>query len=107
MLIDSAAEAPGGAVAVIAGADSDLSALAVWIAPQVGPLLVAEERVSSARRLARVVLAARVRGALPVVRWPPPHATTAPPPVALLIVVDEDAARAAQAPVIATWPPQR
>ena len=105
MLIDSAAEAPGGAVAVIAGADSDLAALAVWIAPQVGPLLVAEERGGGPRRLARHLLAARVRGALPVLRWPPSHARTAPAPVALLVVADEDAARAAQAAVIATWPP--
>ncbi len=104
VLIDSPAVLPETAVAVIATASADLIALATWIAPQLGPVLVASPRRPT--RLTRHLVEARVRGALPVLRWPTlEREPGTPPPVALLVVPDEAAARAAQAPVLATWPP--
>lgn len=97
--IASEAAPPDDAVAVIAR-DADLVAVARWLAPQVGPLLVPGERPRTAARRA---LAARARGGLAVLRWPAAdHRGSAP--AALLVVADEAAARAAGAPVIATWP---
>jgi hypothetical protein len=100
--IESVAEPPDQIVAVVAAGDVDLAALARWIAPEIGPLLVGGE----AHPVEQQVLEAKVRGGLAVLRWPPLGARGATPPTALLVVADEAAARTAGAPVLATWPPR-
>jgi hypothetical protein len=99
--IESAAASPAHPVAVIADDDVDPFAIALWLAPQLGPLLVDGARP---RPHERVVLEARVRGGLAVLRWPPADLAEVAAPLALLIVADDEAARVAQAPVVATWP---
>jgi hypothetical protein len=97
-LVASDAAPPPGRVAVIATGE-DLPALAAWLAPQYGPLLVANPR--GAAHLGRFAVEARLRGAAPLLVAP----TDAPlPNPAVVVVADEAAARALGIPVIGTWP---
>lgn len=91
------------AIAVVAEDDADLDALAAWAAPQLGPLLVPDAR--GRRRPGHHRLEARVRGALAVQRWSPAGDDPRPAPLALLVVDDPATARAADVPVLGTWPP--
>lgn len=98
-LLDSAARPADGLVAVVAPAGADLVALVAPLAPRLGPLLVGAAR--DRRPTARRVLEARVRGAVPVLRWPPGDvAADEPPASALLVVADEADARAAGAALV-------
>ncbi|MEZ4399135.1 MAG: hypothetical protein R3B06_03905 [Kofleriaceae bacterium] len=102
-MVVSDAVVPAGQVAIIADASRGLDELATWLAPQLGPLLVPNER--GLARLDRFVVEARVRQAVPLVPWPHPDVVL--PPTAVAIVDDEATAKSIPAPVIGTWPLRR
>lgn len=92
---------PTATTAIVAPRDARLPEIADWAAPRLGPLFLPTSR--GERRLDRFFVEARIRGGVPLLRWPRAGATL--PAAAVLVVEDEAAARAVPAPVFATWPP--
>ncbi|MBK9035010.1 MAG: hypothetical protein IPL61_27730 [Myxococcales bacterium] len=98
-VVDSEATPPTSALAIVADDDVDLLELGTWLAPQLGPLLVPNDRGRA--RPARYLVEARARGAWPFIIAADPADPI--PPAAIVLVPDDDTARLLGVPIIARW----